>query len=399
MTIPASRKETGLTRFAEHQLNEVILPFWTSHVIDHSQGGFIGQIDHDGREKTGQSKGIVLNARILWTFSAIYRYHRDPLYLELATRAYRYIEDHFKDPVHAGYVWSLHPDKRIHNDKKQVYAQAFVIYAMTEFAAASGNKEALETAFSLVRLIEDKSFDRVRNGYMEAFSREWGEIADLRLSDLDMNEKKTTNTHLHIIEAYTRLYAFQPESFLKERILNLLHLFTDIIVQDDHHLGLFYDDAWNLKSDDISFGHDIEAAWLLYEAALASGEKQAIERMSVLSVDMATAVLPAINKEGGLIHEGNRHDAPVSGELEWWAQAEAIVGFIHCYRITGDEAWLDRAVAVSRYIEEYFIDHEHGEWYYRVDAAGSPITSYEKAGFWKCPYHTARMCLEILRRL
>jgi len=164
-------------------------------------------------------------------------------------------------------------------------------------------------------------------------------------------------------------------------------------------MGLFYDEEWDLKSDEISYGHDIEAAWLLYEAALAVGEKKTIDRMRTIAVNMTEAVLPALNTEGGLFHDGNRANNNISDQLEWWAQAEAIVGFLNSYEITGEEAWLDRALSIKNYIEKYFIDGINGEWFYRVDKSGNPINSYEKAGPWKCPYHTARMCLEIIRRL
>jgi len=399
MTITTNQNKAGLIHFAERQLKEVILPFWINKMVDTKHGGFIGKIGYSGNTIKGHPKGIILNARILWTFSAVCQLIKEPVYLDLSTRAYQYLEDNFLDNINGGYVWSLNPDKTIHNGKKQIYAQAFVIYAFAEYAAATGNEEALEKAFRLVTLIEEKSFDKGKNGYLEAFSKDWEEIEDLRLSDIDMNEKKTTNTHLHIIEAYTRLNDLQNESGLKERLLNLLGIFNDIIMQDDYHMGLFFDENWDLKSDDISFGHDIEASWLLYEAALSSGERDVINTVNRLSVKMANAVLPAMINEGGLIHDGNRNEKNISGELEWWAQAEAIVGFLNCYEITGDETWIEKAYTVSQYIEEYFIDQKNGEWFYRVNEYGKPIEDYEKAGPWKCPYHNTRMCLEILRRL
>jgi len=399
MTNTTNQKKAGLIQFAERQLKMVILPFWTNFMKDDKDDGFYGKIDFSGNVVEGHPKGIILNARILWTFSAVYQKIKDPVYLDLATRAYQYLEDHFHDSVHGGYVWSLNPDKSIHNGKKQIYAQAFVIYAFAEYAAAAGNEKAQETAFKLVTLIEEKSFDKVKNGYLEAFSQDWKEIEDLRLSDIDMNEKKTTNTHLHIIEAYTRLNDLQNENGLRERLFNLLNIFNDIIMQDDYHMGLFFDDDWDLKSDNISFGHDIEASWLLYEAALSAGDRDVINKINRLSVSMVNAILPAVNEEGGLIHDGNRNEKNISGELEWWAQAETIVGFLNCYEITGDESWLEKAYAVSQYIDKYFIDQENGEWFYRVNEQGDPITEYEKAGPWKCPYHNTRMCLEILRRL
>ena len=392
MTI--EQKKSTLVQFARHQLNDVILPFWMNQMVDHANDGFLGRIDFSGRPVEDHTKGIILNARILWTFSAAFRWNNDPKFMSLADRAYRFIEEHFYDRDHGGYVWSLHPDKRIENGKKQVYAQAFVIYAFTEYAAATGMQEPREKALKLARLIEEKAFDRGKNGYLEAFSREWGEIDDLRLSDIDMNEKKTTNTHLHIIEAYTRLHNQTEDPYLRERLLNLLYIFTNIILQRDHHMGLFYDEASGFL---VAF--KLEAAWLLYQAALAAGENETTDLLRSTSEKMATAVLLALNREGGLIHEGNRNAGIVSGELEWWAQAEAIVGFLNCYETTGDEAWLDRALGVKDYIDNYFIDRLKGEWYYRVDRSGKPIPEYEKAGPWKCPYHTTRMCLEVIRRL
>jgi len=399
MTETTESKKSELLRFAERQLKEVILPFWSGDMVDEMHGGFVSQVDHYGRKQSDQPKGIILNARILWAFSAVFNAFKDPRYLELADRAFHYLQENFLDSEHPGYVWSIHPDGTFHNDKKQIYAQAFVMYALAEYTNITGDEQVLNTAFRLFDLIEEKSFDRMKNGYLEAFSRNWKEIGDLRLSELDMNEKKTMNTHLHIIEAYTRLYSLQPEPRLKDKIQNLIHVFQHHIMQEDHHLGLFFDEDWDLKSDDISFGHDIEASWLLHESALCVGDDNLIEGVSALSVNIAKAVLPAITTKGGLIHEGNRRTSHISGELEWWAQAEAVVAFINVFKLTHDNIWLDRAMGSSRYIDRYFTDHVNGEWYYRVDEKGNPIPTYEKAGFWKCPYHNTRMCLEVMKRL
>ena len=393
-------KTIKILNFATHQLHEVILPWWTENMIDERRGGFLGERDHFNRAMPDKPKGIILNARILWAFSAVYRRFRNDAYLRIAERAFTYIHDYFRDSEYQGYVWSLNPDGSLHNGKKQIYAQAFVMYAMAEYSAASGSAVAFKEAADLYELIEGMAFDQKKNGYVEAFSRDWKEIPDLRLSDIDMNEKKTMNTHLHVIEAYSRLYRLEKTDRLRKSVLNLLDIFkTRIIDTESHHLRLFFSEDWEVKSGDISFGHDIEASWLLQEAAESTGDPKAADTFRAEALRICNAVLPAIHPEGGLIHESHTTARQNKDELEWWAQAEGIVGFLNAYQNSGDERFLNYAAGLSDYIENYFIDRMNGEWYYRVKWSGEAITSYEKAGFWKCPYHTVRMCLEIMERL
>ena len=150
-------------------------------------------------------KGAVLNARILWTFSAAYRLLKKEEYLSAAMRAKRYVIDHFYDREFGGIYWSLDYKGHPLDTKKQIYAIGFAIYGLSEYHRATGDTEALEYAVRLFEDIEKYSFDSVKNGYCEALAREWGEIADMRLSDKDENERKTMNTHLHILEPYTNL--------------------------------------------------------------------------------------------------------------------------------------------------------------------------------------------------
>ncbi len=384
--------------FASQQLNGVMVPFWQKNIIDDRNGGFLGEIDMDHNKKYDADKGIILNARILWTFSALYNRFGDKEYLTIARRAREYLKNYFLDKEMGGYYWIMDAEGKPKNTKKQVYAQAFMVYALAEYAAAVSDPEAARDSENLVQLIEEKSFDREKNGYLEAFSRDWGEAEDLRLSLLDMNEKKTMNTHLHIIEAYTRLFKLKISKYLGERIDNLLNVFYDFILDEDKtHLDLFFDETWKLKSTTISYGHEIEAAWLLREAALTIAEKNQVDRFTEVCVNLADSAMSAIGPEGGLIHEGDRIKK-IEKEYEWWAQAEAIIGFIDAGKITGNEKYFQAAAGVAKFIEKYFVDNKYGEWYYRLDDKGKPMEGYEKAGFWKCPYHGIRMCLEILER-
>ncbi len=387
-----------LEDFATRQLNEIILPFWEMNIVDDRHGGFIGKIDMEDRRHYDSPKGIILNARLLWTFSAVYGKTGNMKYLDLAGRTLDYIEKNFQDPMYEGYYWMLDPDGSLNNGKKQVYAQAFVIYALAEYALQTGDRKSGERGLEIFSLIEEKAFDSQKNGYFEAFSREWEEIEDLRLSNLDMNEKKTMNTHLHILEAYTHLYRFIQDAVLKSKIQNLLYVFDRYILNEKkNHLNLFFDEDWQIKSTAISYGHDIESAWLMRESAVVLRDEKKIDRFSTICIKLAESSLSAIRDEGGLIHEYDFHNV-FPEEYEWWAQAEGIVGFTEAWKISGDERYLDAALGLTRFVDKFFVDRKFGEWYYRLDERAKPISGYEKAGFWKCPYHSVRMCLEILKQ-
>lgn len=389
-----------LENFSKTQLFENILPFWKKYTIDTKYGGFLGQVNNDLSVKEDAEKGLVLNARILWTFSAVYgKYHNNDD-LEIAHRAYYYITENFFDSEFGGYYWSLTFEGRPHILKKQIYAQAFVIYALVEYYKISGKQEVLNKAKDVFILMEEKSFDTVDNGYVEACNRDWSPTEDLKLSEKDMNEKKSMNTHLHVLEAYTSLYTVWKDPFLLGKLENLIRIFSHIIVdQNDHHLILFFNEKWEPKSSLISYGHDIETSWLMHEAALATKNKDLLEIIEKQIVKIAKSTLIAITNKGGLIYEEDRAGKHHEYEHEWWVQAEAVVGYLNTYILTKDKKYLEAALIVTEFIEKYVADPKDGEWYFRVDPDGKPVTSREKAGFWKCPYHNTRACLEILHRI
>lgn len=388
-----------LEEFARLEFLQDILPFWSGKAPDVKNGGFIGRITMENRPDYKADKGLVLNARILWTFSAASRLFGLEETSSLATAAYNYLQRYFADVEYGGYYWLLNADSTPSNTKKQVYAQAFVLYALSEYYRISGKKEVLESAIDLFQLMENTSFDREKNGYFEAFARDWGPIGDLRLSELDMNEKKTMNTHLHVIEAYANLYRVWQDPVLLERLVNLLFVFEKWIIDpEDHHFRLFFDENWQSKSEVISYGHDIEGSWLLHEAALVSGDQNLIHRFGELAVKMATATLPAITSLGGLCHETERSHPNNQGELEWWAQAEAVVGYLNAWELSGENEFLKQAGSIAEFISQYFVDTKGGEWFYRLSPQGEPLMEYDKLGVWKCPYHNSRMCFEILER-
>ena len=409
-------------------LENNILRFWLDKMQDDENGGFYGQMTGRGQLIKEADKGAILNARILWSFSAAYRVLGKKEYLEAATRAKEYFISHFIDHEYGGVFWSLDYKGQPKDTKKQFYAIGFAIYGLSEYARATGDHEALDYAIQLYENIEEHALDHVYNGYIEACTREWGVMEDMRLSDLDANYPKSQNTHLHIIEPYTNLYRcmreFQAaqscnyvpaigavlpvaitvpqETFVRVEasLRNLIHIFTDHILNPaTHHLDLFFEMDWTRGAGHLeSYGHDIECSWLMHEAALVLGDKDILNKVEPIVREVAKASEKGLNPDGSMIHEANLDAGTVDDDLHWWVQAENVVGWMNIYQYFGDEDALQKALRCWEYIKQNLIDKENGEWYWSRHKDGSLNLDDDHAGFWKCPYHNSRMCMEILER-
>lgn len=376
-----------------------ILDYWLKNTIDKENGGFIGEINHQNVINNNSEKGAVLNARILWSFSAAYAVEKNPEYLKTAKRAFQYIKDYFFDKEFGGIFWSLQADGKPKDTKNQIYAIAFVIYGLSEFYKIFKNEDALELAQSLFYKIELYSKDYKNKGYLEAFTRDWQEIEDLRLSEKDANEKKTMNTHLHIVEAYANLYLIWPNPKLKDSIKEILEVIALYFINKyTWHLKLFFDENWKEKEDVISYGHDIEAAWLLQWCAEAIEDEVLIKNYQKYAVAFADATKEGLDADGGLWYEYEPKEQKLIAEKHWWPQAELWIGMINAWQLSKNEEFLEITEKNFEFVEKYIIDHKNGEWIWGVYADYSPILK-DKAGFWKCPYHNSRACIELIKRL
>lgn len=376
-----------------------ILDYWLKNTIDKENGGFIGEINHQNVINNNSEKGAVLNARILWSFSAAYAVEKNPEYLKTAKRAFQYIKDYFFDNEFGGIFWSLQADGKPKDTKNQIYAISFVIYGLSEFYKIFKNEDALELAQSLFYKIELYSKDYKNKGYLEAFTRDWQEIEDLRLSEKDANEKKTMNTHLHIVEAYANLYLIWPNPKLKDSIKEILEVIALYFINKyTWHLKLFFDENWKEKEDVISYGHDIEAAWLLQWCAEAIEDEVLIKNYQKYAVAFADATKEGLDADGGLWYEYEPKEQKLIAEKHWWPQAELWIGMINAWQLSKNEEFLEITEKNFEFVEKYIIDHKNGEWIWGVYADYSPILK-DKAGFWKCPYHNSRACIELIKRL
>ena len=380
-------------------LDHNILNYWIDHVTDHEDGGYYGEIDGHDHLVPGAEKGAILNARILWAFSAAYRVTGNKEYLKAADRAKAYILDYFIDRQYGGVYWSVDAKGNPLDTKKQTYAIGFTIYGMSEYARATGDKESLMCAIALYHDIEDHAYDARNNGYIEALTREWQPISDMRLSDKDENGSRTMNTHLHIIEPYTNLYRIWKDASLEKQIRNLLQIFTTTIFHpSSYHLDLFFDDQWKGKRNIQSFGHDIEASWLLHESALTLGDSSLLTQIQPIVKEIAKAADEGLQPDGSMIYERWMDTGNIDRQRQWWVMCETIIGHINLFQYFNDAEALDIALKCWEFTKSHLIDYDHGEWHWSIDDNGVVNLKDDKAGFWKCPYHNSRMCLELIER-
>ncbi len=381
-------------------LRENVLPFWLTRVLD-ERNGFHGYLGERGVVDPQAPMGSVLCARLLWTFSAAFRATGEPAHRRAAEHFHSWLTQRFLDGRYGGVFWMLDHAGRPSETRKQTYALAFAVYALAEHHRATGAIDSLERARELVDALETHARDAERGGYLEACARDWGALADVRLSEKDQNAPRSMNTHLHVMEAYAGLLRATEAPRLRDRLreLVLLHL-ERILDPASGHLRLFFDEGFEPWAAGVSFGHDIEASWLLVEAAEAVGEAALLERSREAALRLARAALAEgfDRRDGGLFAE-RQVDGRLDDDKHWWMQAEAVVGFLNAHELTGDEAFLEAAESTWAFVERSVIDREHGEWRWRVRRDGSPIPGLPKVEPWKCPYHNSRAALETAARV
>ena len=379
---------------------EDILSYWMKYTIDTQNGGFVGKIDHDNKVHSEAAKGSVLNSRILWTFSAAYSLTRKEEYLRMAERAFQYLAQYFIDKEYGGVFWTVNHKGEPLDTKKQIYALSFAVYGLSEFYQASKNENALSIANDIYDDIVKYSYDKKNGGFIEALTRDWNQIKDLRLSAKDSNERKSMNTHLHVLEAFFNLYKASPNEELKVHLQQLIQLFTDrIISSETNHLVLFFDDEWNQRSNLVSYGHDIEAAWLIQKAREASNDQTLWGLIRRRSVALANAAAEGLDEDGGLWYEFDPPENRLIKQKHSWPQAEAMIGFFNAWQNTGEKKYLTQSLKSWEFVKKYVHDKNGGEWYWGVYEDYSPMKKEDKVGVWKCPYHNTRACIEIINRI
>jgi len=392
-----------------------ILPYWENYSRDTITNGFYGNINNRNKQNKKMSRSIVMTSRFLWTYSAVARMTKDEKYLEMADFAYNAVSNQYFDKVYNGVYWSVEPDGTPRVSKKQIYGEAFCCYGLCEYAAALKEiknnsvkaEEAMNKALTLFNLIEENALDKEDGGYIEACAVDWKKTNDMQLSPKDMNCPKSMNTNLHVMEAYTNLYrtlpVVYPENTEQQKevgfaLSNLVKVTVEKILQSNGHLGMFFDMKWTLLDEEVSYGHDIEASWLLWEAATELNDdilKMAI-RPTVLQM-AEVAYNEGFDKQAGAMENflrGTKKDRT----RVWWNQAESLNGFYNAWEMTKESKYSEACEKQLNWILNYQVDKKGGEWWASLNARGKPITREAKGGNWKTSYHSGRACMELLRR-
>ncbi|HZH55087.1 MAG TPA: AGE family epimerase/isomerase [Sphingobacteriaceae bacterium] len=371
-------------------LTENILPFWAEHSPDPS-GGFYGTLLFDGTPKPDAEKGGILNARLVWTFSAAYRILEDENYKMLADRAQRYFIDHFVDKEYGGTFLTVKADGSPLAMQKMTYQNAFAIYGLSEHFRATGNKESLRTAIDIYKKMIEYAYDPVNGGFIEAFTREWQMI--------NQGSPKTMNNNLHVLEALTNLYRVWKDPGLQNQLREQIDVMSNkVLDQNTWHERLYLTMDWQNQRDIDSYGHDIEFSWLLVEAAEVLGDETVLEDARRIAVNVAAVQLDqGTDSKGAMMYE--KSGDHLNDNLEWWPQAESVIGFLNAWQISYDRKFLDAAVRTWEWIKIYMIDREYGEWHRNVHPDGTPVKGRVKADQWRCPYHNSRMGFEVMTRI
>lgn len=385
---------------ARDELRDNLLPYWTSRSPSPDHTGFVGLVDHKEIADPEASRGMLLTARILWTYAAAHRRWPDGGYLAMADRAYRDLMTNFRDTENGGFVWFIAADGGPNEPFKQTYGEAFAIYGLSEYHRASGNTEALDQAIEVYRLLEKHGRDHEHGGFFELFSADWQRLDASKAAVMDVGPgSKTQNTHLHVMEAFTNLLRVWPDPELKREQQDLVDLMLNrVLDRKTWHLGLVFDDAWNLQSTGISYGHDIEAAWLLCEAAEVVGDADQISSAHEAAAGIARATLAeGVDEDGALFYDGDK-EGPINRNKEWWPQVEGVIGFLQAWAVSDDPVFLETAVAMWRFIETHHVDRVNGGWHKSIAPDGT-VRADNKIDRWTCPYHNGRACMEVFDRL
>ena len=387
-----TRSEKFLQEVREN-LTSCILPYWLK--LKDPRGGFYGEVAPDGTILYDAPRGVILNARIIWSFAAAYQALPETPYLVAAVHARDYFLEHFCDHKYGGVYWSVDAAGERLDTKKQLYAQGFAIYGLSELYKVTGDDEVLKNAINLYRVVETYFADKENGGYIEALARDFSPLDDMSLSAHDINADKTMNSHLHVLEAYANLYQVWPDEELKEAVQKLLDLVGTRIMGADGHLQLYFRKDWSVMPGGVSYGHDIETSWLALECADALKDIDVVNRVRPWALSMGKAGNEGLLPDGSMRYE-KLLDGKYDDSRQWWVQAETVVGNLWLWKYHADPQGADRALASWNYIRENLVDEKDGEWWWAVLEDGSRDLSQPKVGFWKCPYHNTRMCLQVL---
>lgn len=391
---------------------------WYPLSIDNEFGGFYSDINYKWELNGDHNKMIVTQARHVWSASNAAMFYTDKeYYLKIANHGFKFLKDVMLDKEYGGFYNLVDREGKVIDEIKRAYGNSFVIYGLAAYYKASGNTESLKLAQELFNWFERCSYDKQYGGYFQFISREgipckdgYGGVAP-----------KDQNTMIHILEAFTELYKVWPDIILKERLTSLLHIIRDTITTGKGYMNLFFQRDWtpisfrnanheerqrNYEFDHVSFGHDIETAYLLLEASEALG----IEYDSTLAAAKRMVDHTLRNgwdmERGGIFDRGyylpgDENISIIKNTKEWWAQAEALNSFLLMSLLFPGETlnYYEKFCRQWDYIKKHLIDKEYGEWYWGGVDIEPGNKYYVKGSIWKGNYHTSRALINCIKNI
>lgn len=378
----------------ERHLIYDIIPFWKK-IRDDEYGGYFGYVDYDLNIDENAVKGCILNNRITWFFSNAYVVTSDDSLLAEARHGYEFLRDKCWDHDNGGVFWSLNYDGTPADTTKHTYNQAFAIYALSSYYEVSHDAEALNLAFELFDIIEEKCRDE--EGYLEAFTYDFRPESNEKLSENGVMADRTMNTLLHVFEGYSELYRVSRNEKVGGKMRWILDVFASKIYNPERHRQeVFFNSEYETLIDLISYGHDIESAWLIDRGVEILGDPEYEAKIGPVTRDLTANIYKTAFNGHSLPNECE--SGVVDEKRVWWVQAEALLGFLNGYRKTPEHTeYLEAAEAEWEFIREHVIDPRCREWFMHVDAQGNPERGRPIVEEWKCPYHNGRMCIEVSR--
>jgi mannobiose 2-epimerase len=382
------------------------LQFWIDHAVDRQYGGVIGRLDREGKPVPPGDKSVVLISRTMWSFAEAYRRYPDPAYQRMATDCLNFLRKKMWDKERGGYYFLVSREGRVIDSTKQLNPMSYVMEGLAEYALAFNDAAARREALDLFEVIDRHAHDNKYGGYRIAFTADWQWLLDYEPGPNASGSygRKSYDWHLGLVEAFATLYDVTGDARVRSRLTELLDIFVHKIVDAEQGYGRFYfTDDWRVAdrdgdSKECEYGLDLEASWLMVEAADRVGRIQdpGIRRASLALVDHT--LRDGFDREhGGVYRTGPATGPAANRDMGWWQQAEALVAFLNAYQLSGNPKYRQAFELEAQFIMDHFADHQYGEWYTSVFHDGRANT--EKVGPWKAPYHVTRACLEVISRL
>jgi mannobiose 2-epimerase len=384
------------------ELTNKTMPYWYDTTLDAERGGYLLADDLKGRGEATQ-KQLVTQSRMIWTFSLVHRlgWSTDQRnYLNAATLGYRFLRSRLFDNQHGGYYWKTDLEGKPVNDCKFLYGQSFVVYALVEYYRASGEREALQRAFDLYAALQVHLHDRKHGGWIEHTERDWRPLkpGDPR-NEVEAVGYKSANAHLHWMEALTELYDVTRDPAIKKSLLeavriNARHFYLREPGQSAFHRQPDWRPVTDPKSAGLSYGHNVEFAWLMIRAEEVLGRRPSWKHFYA---HLDHALKYGYDHERGGLYNRGQDDLPATDTQKvWWVQAEMLAALTDALRHQPDSAFETALQQLLAFVWQYQRDPKDGVWLDTVTAAGQP-KSTAKAHNWKANYHDVRALVKFIQ--